>query len=299
MYRSTRSRDLHRLANRAKRQAMAQVPPLRWLSDATYQRRRRQWESQLPPLDQVDATLVDRLNVDAIDVRAVDDYRIPGTSELKSALDRALLPLRERDSRGVSTLRPSQDEMVQDLALWHWGLQERLLDIVENYLGVPARYYGADVRREVADRAVSGVRQWHRDIEDRRMVKILVWLNNVDDQGGPFAYIPVEDSVIAARHLRYVAGFVSNARLHSVVPEDRVRTVTGPRWTALMADNTRLMHRATPPTARDRYSVTFTWSSRRPIKTVEPVPWTAEQGERIRRGLNKRQLACLPTALQS
>lgn len=222
---------------------------------------------------------------------------VPRTEELMTALDRVADGLRRRHPGGASTLRPPPAELVADHVLWHWGLEERVLAVVENYLGVPARYYGPDVRREVADHRDSGVRRWHRDIEDRRMIKILVWLNDVDEQGGPFAYVPVGHSATATRELRYVSGFIRDERLHAVVPRETVLTVPGPKWTTLVADNTRLIHRATPPRARDRYSVTFTYSSRHPVKTMAHVSWDRDQTARIRSGLTPRQLACLPPHL--
>lgn len=286
-----------RLANRAKRQVVSRVAPLRWAADASQERRRRSWEPHRPPLLPDDVSLVKTLNDEAIRICALPDLGIPGTDELMAALEDVAARLREQDPHGASTLRPAPAEMVEDQTLWHWGLHERLLAIVENYLGVPARYYGPDLRREVADRKASGVRQWHRDIEDRRMIKILVWLNDVDDEGGPFAYIPVGPSHEATRALRYVSGFIADERLHSVVPRAAVRTVPGPTWTTLVADNTRIVHRATPPVARDRYSVTFTYSSRHPIKTMDHVQWDRDQRTRIRSGLTERQLACLPPYL--
>lgn len=286
-----------RVANRAKRQVISQVPPARWAADSIHARRVRSWSAQRPQVRAEDAHLLQTLNTEAIRVCSLPELDVPGTPALMEALDRLVVSLQRQDPRGASTVRPAQAELVEDLALWHWGLQPALLDLVENYLGQPARYYGPDVRREVADRKASGVRQWHRDIEDRRMIKILVWLNDVDEQGGPFAHISVGRSNEATRSLRYVAGFVSDERLRTVVPPDEVRTVPGPKWTTLVADNTRIIHRATPPVARDRYSVTFTYSSRHPLRTMDSVPWDAEQALRIRSGLSSRQLACLPSRL--
>lgn len=290
-------KEFQRVANRAKRQVIAQVPPVRWAAESLHERRRRQWAGNLPPLRERGADLVSRLEAEAIVASTLDDFEVPGTEELKAALEPMIEPLAGRDPAGASTLRPSQEEMVGDLSLWHWGLQDRLLDVVENYLGVSPRYFGPEIRREVADSQAVGVRQWHRDSEDRRMLKILVWLNDVDELGGPFAYLPIVRSEEAVRSLSYVSGFVSEDRLHSIVPADEVRTVTGPKWTAFMADNTRLLHKATPPVARDRYSVTFTWSTRHPLKTIEPVPWTPYQADRITSGLSGRQLGCLPPHL--
>lgn len=285
------------MANRTKRQLISRVPPARWAADSLHARRVRSWSGQLPPVRDDLAPLLGTLDTEAISVCSLTELGITGTTPMMRALDRLTAGMEVRDTAGASTVRPDLSELVDDLALWRWGLDPDLLDLVENYLGQPARYFGPDVRREVADQKSSGVRQWHRDIEDRRMIKILVWLNDVDDQGGPFAYIPVDQSTAATRDLRYVSGFIADDRLFALIPQEAVRTVPGPKWTTLVADNTRIIHRATPPEARDRYSVTFTYSSRHPLRTMEPVPWDADQAARIRSGLTPRQLDCLPRHL--
>ncbi|MGM7667312.1 hypothetical protein [Microbacterium sp. A93] len=288
-----------RLANRVKREMLTHVTPLRWAADGRHEERRRKWAPHLPPLDADQAALVSTLHRDGVHIGLLDDLDVPSTGTLKSALEQVAGPLAALPSAGASTVRPTVDDLLSDLSLWQWGLQDRMLDIVENYLGVPARYYGADVRREVANDQAVGVRQWHRDAEDRRTVKILVWLNDVDEEGGPYAYIPLAESLYAVERLRYVAGFVDHAKVIRMVAPGSVATATGPRWTAVVADNCRLLHRATPPVARDRLSVTFTWSSRTPMKTEEAPDFTADHLRRIRSGLSERQLACLPPAMTS
>ncbi|QCU78071.1 hypothetical protein E7744_07645 [Citricoccus sp. SGAir0253] len=294
----TSASALGRAANRAKRQFLSRFPPARWAADGRHEERRRRWAPHLPPLDPEQASLVSALHRDAIRVGPLEDLAVPGTTGLLAALEGLTQSLAAVPPRGASTVRPTPDDLLADLSVWHWGLQDRLLDVVENYLGVPARYYGADVRREVGDSRAEGVRQWHRDAEDRRTVKVLVWLNDVDEAGGPYAYLPLAASLDAVDRLGYVAGFVDDRRLGAAVPEATARLVTGPRWTAIVADNCRLLHRATPPVARDRFSVTYTWSSRTPVKT-EPAPaYTPAQRRRIRSGLSRRQLECLPPALR-
>jgi hypothetical protein len=288
---------LSRISNRVKRQILTQFRAARWAADGRHEERRRNWAPHLPALDPHQACLVSTLNRDAIWTGPLCDLDVPGAAELKRALDAVTTSLSAQPAQGASTVRPPLDALLADLSLWQWGLQDRLLDVVENYLGVPARYYGADVRREVGNSQVEGVRQWHRDAEDRRTVKILIWLNDVDGQGGPYAHLSLAESLQAVDRLRYVSGFVTEDRLGASVPEDSSRAITGPKWTTIVADNCRLLHRATPPIARDRYSVTFTWSSRTPIKT-EPAPdYTPAHLARIRTGLSERQLACLPPTM--
>ncbi|MFC7402356.1 hypothetical protein [Citricoccus sp. GCM10030269] len=292
-------RPMGRVSNRIKREVLTRLTPVRWAVDGRHEERRRNWAPFLPPLDPAQAGVVCTLQRDGVLITSLEQLGIPDTDSLRTTLEELVDSLSrvspsELSPSEASTVRPSLDELLADPTLWQWGLQDRLLDLVENYLGVPARYYGADVRREVSNNETVGVRQWHRDAEDRRTVKILIWLNDVDDDGGPYAYIPLAETLHAVAALRYVAGFVDDAKVASVTSPGAARTATGPKWTAVVADNCRLLHRATPPVARDRYSVTFTWSSRTPLKT-EPAPeYSSEHIHRLRRGLTERQLHCLP-----
>lgn len=245
---------------------------------------------------QVGATLCRSSDADA--PPACRSHPVSATEDVKAELERLTSLLAADTSPRTSTIRPPQTELLSDVRLWRWGLDDELLDVAENYLGQPARYYGADVRREVADgRPAHDVRQWHRDIEDHRVFKILVWLNDVGPDGGPFAHVSADGSQDAARQLRYVSGFVSDDAMRAVVPESAWHLCTGPRWTAVMPDTARLFHRATPPVREDRYSVTFTWTSRHPVRTMPaPTVLSEEQIDQIKEGLAPRQLAGLPRA---
>ncbi|MGY1831498.1 hypothetical protein ACI8AA_13885 [Geodermatophilus sp. SYSU D01180] len=227
---------------------------------------------------------------------SLDRLALLGTDRLKAGLQDLTARLAARPRTGPDNSRPPLDEVLAANGVWQWGLSPELLDLVECHLGLPARYYGADLRREDATARAIGVRQWHRDQEDHRMFKILVWLNDVDLDGGPFEYVSRRHTDRLARELGYVTGFVTDDSLRERVPESEWRQATGPTWTAVVADTRAVFHRAMPPRARDRYSVTFSYTSRTPMTTLPVPPVTQRQRELATRGLDDRQRACLPRA---
>ncbi|MBD1927467.1 hypothetical protein H6F74_14625 [Trichocoleus sp. FACHB-90] len=89
-----------------------------------------------------------------------------------------------KKDRKYALASPNQIMNHPDIFLWE--LEERFLNIVENYIGVPVAYHGVSVRRDMLDGEQVGTRQWHIDIEDRRMVKVIVYFNDVNDEGGPY-----------------------------------------------------------------------------------------------------------------
>lgn len=285
---------LNRVTNRAKRQVIARVAPVNRLVKHGYEARVRKHRPNLPPIGPAAAALIEQVETTGVAVSSLDELGIPGTERLKAILEDLKASLAARDPEGASALKPGHEELLADADLWRWGLEPQLLDLVENYLGLPVTYYGAAVYREVADGRTEGTRQWHRDIEDHKVFKILIWLNDVGPRGGALQYVPRPVSDPAVRQLRYVAGFVTDAEMSVVVPSTRWVKATGPKWTAVLADPARILHRASPAEDQDRYSVTFTWTSRTPIKTMPAAePFTADEDDRIRADLTPAQLACL------
>jgi hypothetical protein len=284
-----------RAGNRTKLELIERVAPLRGLTQRRHSARLLEHEPLVPVIGNRRAELVDAVRREGAVVSSLDELALPGTVELKDGLGRLKDSLAGR-SAGGDTVRPPLEEILGEPSVWQWGLTEELLDVAEAYLGLPARYYGADLRLERATGRAVGVRQWHRDVEDHRMFKILVWLNDVAVDGGPFEYVSRTHTDELARQFRYVSGFVSDEEMQRHVSRSEWRQATGPTWTAVVSDTRSLFHRAMPPIRTDSWSVTFSYTSRTPVTTL-PVPRVTErQRELARTGLTDRQLASLPRA---
>jgi hypothetical protein len=283
--------------NRASRELTARVPLAAEWARRRHAVRLARYRSQLPNLPATDNALIEELDQNGLALVGLDQLGVPDTETIKQrALDWVDV-LAARTPDGESGMSLTHAEIVDDLTIWRWGLSDRLLDLAESHIGLPVTYHGAFANRQLADGRTVGTRQWHRDIEDRRMLKILVWLNDVPADGGPFTYVPREASDRIARELRYPGGYVDDETIARLSAPEGVRSATGPQWTAVVVDTSRVFHRGQPPTGRDRYAITFTWTSRQPIKTMPNEPFTAEEGDRIRAGLTTRQLDCLRTDL--
>jgi hypothetical protein len=285
--------ELERVANRAKRELMARVPPVNWAVEMRYERRLRHHAAQLAPLSATHARLVSQLRREGAIVTKLDELGLSGVDALKESL--GTLAARLADQRGSDEL--SRDDLLEAGA-WQWGLRTDVLALVENYLGLPALYCEPQVRREPANGRGDTVRQWHRDPEDHRMFKMIMWLNDVSPAGGAFEWLPRPHTEEATRRLGYVSGFVSGDDMARVMPRRLWRSAPGPRWTAVLGDTSSIFHRAGVPHDKDRYSVTFSWTSRWPIKQLPIDPFSAAQAEAIRQGLNADQRSALPRAIR-
>jgi hypothetical protein len=76
------------------------------------------------------------------------------------------------------------------------------------------------------------------------------------------------------------------------------RSAPGPRWTAVLGDTRSVFHRAGVPQDKDRYSITFSWTSRWPLKPFPIDPFSAAHADAIRQGLSAQQRAALPRAIR-
>jgi hypothetical protein len=97
------------------------------------------------------------------------------------------------------------------------------------------------------------------------MMKVIVYLSDVDDGSGPFEYW---DRVGTERGIRALNGrgsdFLPDASVREVIPQKHWRQLTGPRLTAIYANTCRILHGVKTPITSDRYSVTFVYSSTTP-----------------------------------
>jgi len=154
--------------------------------------------------------------------------------------------------------------------LYMWGLEERLLNIAENYIGVPTAYCDVSLRKDLPDGIQSGPRQWHIDVEDRRILKAIIYLNDVNHDSGPFEYIP-RPLTPPYRTLRH-GGYLSDQEVEQAVPAHHWKPCTGSSGTVIFTDTCNIFHHGRVPVANERYAVFFSYISRSPKNPQYCVP---------------------------
>jgi hypothetical protein len=142
-----------------------------------------------------------------------------------------------------------------------WGLQEPLLDLIENFIGSPLVCMGASLRRDLAIPDSSGTRRWHIDPNDRRYPKIILYLNDVYQDSGPFQYIPS----FFHKELDEFRGVksVSMQEMVAQVSPEYWCSVYGRAGTVIFVDTANLFHRGAVP-RKERYTLFFSYTSKRP-----------------------------------
>ena len=175
---------------------------------------RRAWRAHAAPPDDSARPLVEQLrargaarttvseflpDVDQARLRAEAD-RWLATPDVRAREEAYRTSVRRREERGKNNkdylvrMFGARDEAVIDagspwLSLF---LHERLLAVVNGYLGLHSTLNAIDVWNTAPlahDGADSGSQRWHRDPEDTRLVKVFLYLSDVDAGAGALQYV--------------------------------------------------------------------------------------------------------------
>jgi hypothetical protein len=282
-----------RIANRLWREVMLRGP-FRLVTQRKHEAELAAHATTLPALAGTDVELVGDLRKNGVIQRPLLSLGVPGTDIMIKALDVLVpelkaLPVKSNNAQSLASSR-----LLDFPEVYLWGLEPRILDITEGYIGLPVHYHGADLKREIADGRATDVRQWHVDVEDHRMFRLICYLNDVTEIGGPFEYLTRESTAKARHGLHYLSGFVTDERMETMVPKSDWKIALGPQYTSNIADTCAVFHRAKPPVRIDRYSITFSWFSRKPMKTYALKPMSQAKYEELTSRLSPRQLGCVP-----
>jgi hypothetical protein len=158
------------------------------------------------------------------------------------------------------------------------GVNHRLLDLANAYLGMWSKLEYVDLwyTPPVSEAERRSSQQWHRDFNDRHLLKAFVYLVDVDEEAGPFEYIPRTapggelGSLWPWRPLG--DNYPPQDELARKV-EDRAVTFTAPRWTIIFC-NTCGFHRGGFATGKPRALATFTWDSPASLKALSERNYT-------------------------
>ncbi len=146
-------------------------------------------------------------------------------------------------------------------------LSRRLLDVANAYLRLWSKLEYVDLWYSIpqppdAERQAS--QRWHRDYNDRHLLKAFLYLVDVDEETGPFQYVPGSQpggpyaDAWPWRPLGQT--YPPEEELARRIPAEAVKTFTAPKGTLILC-NTSGFHRGGFATGRPRVLATCTYSS--------------------------------------
>lgn len=282
-------------ADRTARCALrvANFKPVARLLGARYAQALDAYRPQVPTLAGIDADIVAGVARDGIYITTLAALGLPGAVDVLSTAQRLSADFAEtarrrvRDGHDFNIVPPDAVALHPDL--FRLGLDDRVLDIAEAYLGLPVAYDGLHIAYTVADGRAVSTRQWHRDWEDRRMLKMVVYCNDVEDIDGPIQVLGRADHAQTdATGFRYKSA--SAADMVAMFGADFGRDVvscTGPAGTVVFTDTALYYHRGQPAVRNDRQAMFYSYFARSPRH-----PFLCE-----RSGLSRRQIAAMVDGL--
>ena len=146
-------------------------------------------------------------------------------------------------------------------------VSRRMLDLANSYLRMWSKLEYLDVWYSVPQPSTGeriSSQLWHRDYNDKHLLKAFLHLVDVDEQMGPFQYVP--ESQPGGRYADawpwspLGQNYPSEQELEQRIPASDVRTFTGPKASLLFC-NTAGFHRGGFSTSAPRVLATVTYSS--------------------------------------
>jgi len=162
------------------------------------------------------------------------------------------------------------DERIPDMRnpFIRMNLDERVVHIAGSYMGIAPKLRGFSLRQTLpvpAGAAEYFSQRWHRDPEDRKMLKMFIYMTDVlDERSGPFIYIKGSQPGGARGNVfpqhPPAATYPEAGAVEKVVPRELMKMCLGRAGTVVFADTSGL-HKGGYTTAAPRLMYTGTFYS--------------------------------------
>jgi len=199
----------------------------------------------------------------SIDIQDLGFESTPGLLDETSKL----VDLLKQDSNHNGLFKDLESAKLADYpGIFLWGIEPRLLNLMEHHIGLPVYYQGYSIRRDIVSKDSNSkcIRAWHQDSEDRTVVKIIIYLNDVGIKDGHYQYIPQNLSKQVVKKLDYQLGYLDDQTVEAIVPQQNWMGCMGKLGTVIISDTSSVFHRAKPPEKKDRFSISFCYTTNKP-----------------------------------
>lgn len=250
---------------------------------------------KIPALSATNQCIVDALRKEGAFITSLEALSLPMNEKLLEAVE-AILPNNPKAPAFPDqyVYHVNSAKIIENSEIFGWGLQDRLLDIAENYLEVPVAYRGLFFQKDFANEQQVYTRLWHKDPEDHRLLKIAVYLNDVNAESGPFEYIPKHfNSQLSSLKGKLL---FSDPEVAEVLDPSNWASCTGSAGTVIFFDSHHVFHRGKMPLKSNRDAIFFNYHSREPIKVFSDhwnAPFSPDELLVLSKTLSPRQKECV------
>jgi hypothetical protein len=142
----------------------------------------------------------------------------------------------------------------------------KIVRIAEDYLGCTPTLTCLGVQWSFPTKVPGVAQKFHRDSEDWKYLRFIIYLTDVEQGGGPHVYIQGTHREKTPLRLK----FYSNEEISHQYSADRVVKMFGKRGTGIVADTCGI-HKGELPTSSPRLVLTFTFAILpNPLETYTP-----------------------------
>jgi hypothetical protein len=232
---------------------------LRVQSKVSYQVDLLRHSRTLSLLNADEKAIVTACQQEGVCMTTLEDLNISATAEMLKVADQLLAVMEDRavhtnPGRGTAE-HPALPQIFTVANLPEfitWGHDPKIMRMVENYVGLPVKFQGAHLRRDFANEKPVTTELWHRDDEDRRIIKVFIYLTDVGVENGPFEYIPrhrvarlktrqILSKITASRQKTGRVG-IDDAEMATLMPQSKWQACPCPAGTVVFADTRSVFH---------------------------------------------------------
>jgi len=230
------------------------------------------YRSNPPQLDDVQQRVVNDVVADGISLVHLDDL-FPGQDCLSDLTEHT----KQKEAEFETGARKTFLEFL-------WGetplidienpfvrisLEPKVLDIVNSYMNICSKlvYIELSTTNIMADESSAmGSQRWHRDPGMKRLIKMFLYVTDVDEESGPFSYVMRSNSggqwrrLYPQKQFGYGGIYPPDGAVDKVVPQDDIKVCTGRAGTLIFCDTTG-MHRGGYSVSKSRTMYTSVYAS--------------------------------------
>lgn len=224
-----------------------------------------QHRSKLPLLSESDRSVVNTLKREGAYVTTLTDLGLLQTAKSQ------LAQMEKVDNYHLAEKLPQIYTVTDIPEIAAWGKEPRLLNLIENYIGLPITFHGVHLRKDFPSDHQFNTLLWHKDGEDRRIIKVFVYLQDVLEKHGPFEYIPKSlTSIFSWKFYQiylqlWLSGHlgISDQKLEKIIPKSAWKSCQGKVGTVIITDTNSVLHHGTLRTEA-RASLFFCYTAKSP-----------------------------------
>jgi len=211
-------------------------------------------------LDDLDPELVRQVHQAARDIlKTLDLDALHAKSENKHLVTFSLSPEADPNSPFIKlALHPAVLKMVGD----YLGM----LPVIENIL------FWYSPNKENINRSSQG---YHLDAQDVRTLQMLLFVEDVDTDSGPFVLIEAEETERLARMINYrkkgATRRIDDELLEQNAPAEKIHSLIGPAGSVYIADSDRCFHYGSRKASKPRFIVAVQYFT--PYAFSVPFKW--------------------------